>query len=181
MHIPDWHVSVWVHALPSLHVWPSALGGLVHTPDGAVHTPASWHWSSGVHTFGSPPVQAPAWHVSVCVQAFPSLQTEPLTFAGFEQTPDAGLHTPASWHWSEAVHTTDVVPAQAPDWHVSLLVQALLSLHDVPSALGDPEHTPVWHVPAWVQVFAPPHAVPFAFGGFEHTPVAASQTPALWH
>ena len=55
------------------------------------------------------------------------------------------------------------------------------SLHDVPSATGNPEQTPVWHVPAWVHVFVPPHAVPFVFAGFEQAPVELLHTPALWH
>ena len=43
----------------------------------------------------------------------PSLQAEPLGFAGFEQTPVLGLQTPAVWHWSLVVQTT-AVPAQLP-------------------------------------------------------------------
>jgi hypothetical protein len=42
------------------------------------------------------PVHTPVWQTSVCVHAFPSLQTEPFAFAGFEQTPVATLHTPAA-------------------------------------------------------------------------------------
>jgi hypothetical protein len=38
----------------------------------------------------------PAWQLSVCVHAFPSVQVAPSIFAGFEQVPEAGLHTPAS-------------------------------------------------------------------------------------
>jgi hypothetical protein len=41
----------------------------------------------------------PAWQVSVCVQAFPSSQGEPLAFTTLgEQTPVAGLQVPAVWH-----------------------------------------------------------------------------------
>ena len=36
-----------------------------------------------------------------------------------EQTPVAGLHVPATWHWSEGVHTTGFAPVQTPTWHVS--------------------------------------------------------------
>src|SRR5215831_5291641 len=56
------------------------------------------------------PMQVPAWQVSVCVQALPSLQLAPSAFAGFEQTPLAGLHVPATWHWSSALHVTGFAP-----------------------------------------------------------------------
>ena len=51
-----------------------------------------------MQTIGFDPVQTPAWHVSVWVQALPSLQVAPLAFAGFEQIPVPGSQTPASWH-----------------------------------------------------------------------------------
>jgi len=44
--------------------------------------------------------------VSVCVQAFPSLQVVPSGLFGFEQTPVAWSHVPATWHWSLAVQVT---------------------------------------------------------------------------
>jgi hypothetical protein len=43
-------------------------------------------------------VQAPAWHVSVCVHELPSLHDVPSVFAGFEHTPVPVLQTPAEWH-----------------------------------------------------------------------------------
>ena len=55
-----------------------------------------WHWSSAVQTTGLLPVQLPAWQLSVCVQASPSLQPVPLGFEGLEQTPVALLQVPAS-------------------------------------------------------------------------------------
>jgi hypothetical protein len=51
-----------------------------------------------VHTTGLPPVQTPAWHVSVWVQALPSPQLVPFVAFGLEQTPVAVLQTPATWH-----------------------------------------------------------------------------------
>jgi len=51
-----------------------------------------------VQTTGLAPVQVPAWHVSVWVQALPSLQEVPLVAGGFEHTPVLGLHVPATWH-----------------------------------------------------------------------------------
>jgi hypothetical protein len=51
-----------------------------------------------VQTTGFDPVQAPAWHVSVCVHALPSLHDVPSAFAGFTQAPVAWSHVPAAWH-----------------------------------------------------------------------------------
>jgi hypothetical protein len=45
-----------------------------------------------------PPVQVPAWQVSLWVQALPSLQAAPLGAFGLEQVPVAGLQVPATWH-----------------------------------------------------------------------------------
>jgi hypothetical protein len=60
-----------------------------------------------------PPVQVPFWQVSVCVQVLPSLQAEPSALVGFEH-PVAGSHVPATWHWSEAVQVTSLLPVQTP-------------------------------------------------------------------
>jgi hypothetical protein len=38
---PLWQVSVWVHALPSLHVVPSVASGLEHVPVLGLHVPAT--------------------------------------------------------------------------------------------------------------------------------------------
>jgi hypothetical protein len=51
-----------------------------------------------VHTTGLPPVQTPALHASVCVQASPSSHAVPSVFAGFEHVPSVGLQVPAVWH-----------------------------------------------------------------------------------
>ena len=41
---PLWHVSLAVHALPSLHPVPSVAAGLLeHTPVPAVQVPGVWH------------------------------------------------------------------------------------------------------------------------------------------
>jgi hypothetical protein len=79
-----------------------------------LHVPAAWHWSDAVHVTGLPPVHVPDWHVSVCVQRLPSLQLVPFATAGFEQVPVAGLHVPAAWHWSDAVHVTGLLPVHTP-------------------------------------------------------------------
>src|SRR5438094_63744 len=153
VHTPASHVSAVVHTLPSLHAVPSGLAGFEHVPVAGSQLPTSWHCSAAVQPTGLLPVHLPASQVSALVQALPSLQAVPLGAAGFEHWPVAGSHVPASWHWSEAVQVTGLLPTQLPPSQVSLCVQALLSLQ----------------------------AVPLAAAGFEHSPVAGSHVPASWH
>src|SRR5262249_38261528 len=148
--VPAWQGSVWVRGVPALQAAALALSGLEQMPLSGSQVPATWHWSSAVQTTGLVPTQVPAWQVSVWVQASPSLQAAPLALTGLEQVPLAGLQTPASWHWSEAVQATGFVPVQTPASHTSVWVQALPSVQ----------------------------AVPFGFDRLEQVPVAGSQTPA---
>src|SRR5206468_3848376 len=106
-----------------------------------------------VHTTGFAPTQAPAWQVSLCVQALPSSHRAPLGLAGLLQAPVAGSQVPAVWHWLAAVHTTGLAPTQAPAAQVSVCVQALASSHGAPLSLA----------------------------GLLQTPVAGLQAPAVWH
>src|SRR2546428_548263 len=129
------------------------LAGLLHAPVVGLQVPAVWHWSEAVHTTGSVPTHAPAWQVSLCVHALPSLQGAPSDLTGLLQVPVAGLQVPAAWHWSEAVHTTGFVPTHAPAGQVSVRVQALPSSQGAPSALA----------------------------GLLQVPVAGLQAPAAWH
>src|SRR5437870_992244 len=121
---PAAQVSVCVQALPSSHGAPSSLAGLLQTPVAGLQAPAVWHWSAAVHVTGLAPTQMPASQASVCVQALPSSHGAPSSLAGLLQTPDAGLQTPAVWHWSAAVHTTVFAPTQTPAAQVSVCVQA---------------------------------------------------------
>ena len=98
MHVPAWHVSLCVQALPSLHDEPFAFAGFEHVPVAVSHVPALWHWSLAVQLTGLLPAHVPAWHVSVCVHAFPSLHAAPFAFAGFEHAPVLVSHVPAEWH-----------------------------------------------------------------------------------
>ena len=143
MHVPAWHVSVCVHALPSLHALPSDFAGLEQVPVAGLHVPATWHWSWATQTTPFMPVQVPAWQVSVCVHALPSLHGSPFGAAGFEHVPVAWSHVPATWHWSCAVQTTGLAPTQLPATHVSVWVQAFPSLHPVPSGAALCWQTPV--------------------------------------
>jgi len=153
VQVPLWHVSVCVHALPSLHAVPLAATGLEHVPVLGLHVPATWHASLALHVTGFAPVQVPPWHVSVCVHALPSLHAVPLAATGLEHAPVLGLHVPATWHESLAVHVTGFAPVHVPLWHVSVCVHPLPSLH----------------------------AVPLAATGFEQAPVDGLHVPAAWH
>jgi hypothetical protein len=106
-----------------------------------------------VHVTAAPALQVPFWHVSLRSQALPSLHVVPFAAVGFVHAPVAGLHVPAAWHWSLAVHVTGFEPAQTPDWQASVCVQALPSLQ----------------------------GVPFDAMGFEHVPVEGLHVPAAWH
>jgi hypothetical protein len=97
-HTPDWHDSPCVHAFPSLQLVPFAAVGFEHAPLLGLHVPATWHWSLAAHVTGFDPVQMPAWHESLCVHAFPSLQLVPFEAVGFEHAPVLVLHVPARWH-----------------------------------------------------------------------------------
>src|SRR5437773_349524 len=98
--------------------------------------------------------QAPFWHVSPLVQALLSLQAVPLALFGFGHTPLVGSPVPATAHsLRAALAILEVGLPQAPFWHVSPLVQALLSLQAVPLALfrseerrvGEEQVPATWH------------------------------------
>lgn len=84
-----------MQAFPSLQAVPFVLFGFEHTPVEGLHVPAVWHWSSAVQVTGLLPVQVPDWQLSVCVQAFPSLQAVPFASTGLEQAPVEGVQVPA--------------------------------------------------------------------------------------
>ena len=60
LHVPFWHESLCVHALPSLHTSPFAAMGLEQAPVLELQLPAAWHWSLAVHVTGFAPRQTPA-------------------------------------------------------------------------------------------------------------------------
>jgi hypothetical protein len=208
VHVPATQVSLRSHALPSLHVVPSVAAGFEQAPVEGLHVPATWHWSAGVHVTVASGVHVPATQVSLRSQALPSLHEVPSAIVGFEQTPVEGLHVPAAWHWSDAVHVTVLPVVHAPAMQVSLRSQAFPSLQAVPSGMVGFEQTPVagvqapatWHwsdgahvtvlpavhAPAWhvsfrSQALPSSHAVPFVAAGFVHVPVEGLHVPATWH
>ena len=117
--------------------------GLLQTPFEGLQVPTLWHWSLAVQVTGFEPVQVPAWQVSVCVQALPSLQEVPFGTAGLGQEPVEELQVPALWHWSLAVQVIGFDPMQIPAWQVSVCVQALPSLQEVPFDTAGLLQTPV--------------------------------------
>jgi hypothetical protein len=156
------------------------------------------------------PVQPPLTQLSepVNTQRFPSEHDVPSVAGGFEHWPVVGLQAPATWHWSDALHVTALAAAHTPAWHVVSVLQALPSLHGVPSVAAGLEHWPLlgshvparWHWSAPVQVmgFDPVHAparqtsvcvqalaslqvAPFGSAGLLHAPVDGLQTPGAWH
>src|SRR5215471_13044331 len=144
---PTWLLGVPSSSTAGLTAKPSvALLGIEPTPykwqareleqvpfDG-LQTPG-WQPSDDAQTTGLAPTHAPAWQVSLCVQALPSLQAVPLATALGTQAPVPVSHE-AVWHWSGGVQTTGVPATQAPAWQASPWVQALPSEHDVPLATG---------------------------------------------
>jgi hypothetical protein len=65
------------------------------------------------------------------------LQEVPFDTTGLLQTPVEGLQVPTLWHWSLTEQVTGFAPMQAPAWHVSVCVQALPSLQEVPFDAAD--------------------------------------------
>src|SRR3989441_12901212 len=148
------------------------------------------------------------WPPTSSLLPYTSLFGAPLALARLLQTPDAGLQTPAVWHWSAAVHTRGLAPAQAPASQVSVCVQALPSLHGAPLALAGllqmpdaglqapavwhwsaavqatglaPAQAPAWKGVVWGQGVASGGGRPFKLEGLLQMPDAGLQVPAVWH
>jgi hypothetical protein len=83
-HVPLWHESVCVQALPSLHVVPFGATGFEHVPVTGLQMPPTWHGSLAMQRTVLPAVHTPAWHESFKSQRLPSLQAVPLAATGFE-------------------------------------------------------------------------------------------------
>jgi hypothetical protein len=155
VQLPAVQVSPVVQALPSVHGVVLGFGANVQLPVDVLQTPALRQKLAGApQTTGSAPPHAPFVQLSVRVQALPSLHPAPFGLAGSEHRPLDGSHTPALWHWSDAVQTVGVPGVQLP------LRQLSPTVHASESAL---------------------HVAPFVFGGFEHAPVVGLQLPASWH
>src|SRR2546421_315228 len=121
-HAPSRQVSVCVHASPSSQTTPSGLAGSEQIPVSESQGPASWHWSSAVQVTGFAPLHAPPWHVSVCVQALPSVQGVPFDLGCGTHWSVVSLQTP-TLHWLPALEQSRGVPWHAPPPHTSFTVQ----------------------------------------------------------
>jgi hypothetical protein len=104
MQTPARQVSVCVQAVPSLQAVPSALVGFEHMPVVVLQVPAVWQVSGPGHTTGLAPTQVPVMHVSVCVQALPSLHG----------TPEIGVQVPLAEAPRAALHAKQSVVAPLP-------------------------------------------------------------------
>jgi hypothetical protein len=99
-HVPAWQLSPELQRFPSSQTVPSAArGDAEQLPVAGLQVPARWHWSCAAQTTRFAPVQAPAWQVSVCVQASPSLHVVP-----FGWLPSAGHAVDEPLHVSAASH-----------------------------------------------------------------------------
>jgi len=59
VHVPLWHESLCVQALPSLQAVPFARAGFEQAPLVGLHVPTPWHWSCAVQTTGLLPTHVP--------------------------------------------------------------------------------------------------------------------------
>src|SRR2546427_438105 len=130
-----------------------AIAGLEQLPVAGSHVPATWHWSRAAQVTGLLPTQLPLWQVSVCVQALASLHGVPFVAVGLEQLPVAGLHVPATCHWS-SVFFMETAPTE-------IFPLSLLSVFPI--------------------ALAAVQGLPPATAGLEQLPVAGSHVPATWH
>src|SRR5881628_639179 len=210
VHTPLWPALIPLQMLPSSQAVPLLFAGFEHMPVLVLQVPAVWQASEAVQvTGGVVCVHTPLSQVLIPLHMFPSSQSAPLLFAGFEHMPVLVLQVPAVWQASEAGQVTGgVVCVHTP------LSQVLIPLHMLPSSQSAPlvfagfEHMPVlvsqvpavWqaseavqvtggvvcvHTPLW-QVLIPLHmspsspSAPSVFAGFEHMPVLVLQVPAVW-
>src|SRR3989442_966554 len=132
---------------------PSAALGFEQVPVAGSQVPTVWHWSAAVQVTGLPPVQTPAWQVSVWDRESVVLGEGVDLGGGLVIEKKAGSQVPTVWHWSAAGQVTGLLPVQTPAWQVGVWVKASVSLPAVPSAAL----------------------------GFEQVPVAGSQVPTVWH
>src|SRR5438034_393853 len=124
--------------------WQSPVESLqVSTP---LHASLSSHWAFELQQ----PSIGVLLHASVATSQASLVQTTPSSQLGgspFTQRPVFGSHVSGPLQKTPSSQTTgcpmQLPPVQAPLWQVSVRVQALPSLHAVPSVLAGSEHAPV--------------------------------------
>jgi hypothetical protein len=193
--VPLWQVSAPLQALPSEHDVP--LASAVFTQPVAVLQESAVQALLSLQLGGVPAVQAPFWHVSAPLQAFPSAHGVPFV-TGVLVHPLDGLQASVVQTFA-SLQSSGVPAVQVPATQVSAPLQALPSEHDVPFVTGVAVHpvaalqpsvvhglpslhvsgVPAVHVPPWqvsppLQALPSEHDEPFATAGFWQ-PAIASQ------
>ena len=118
------------------------------------------------------PVHEPLWHVSVWVQAFPSLHAVPLLAFVYADVLTAGWHVSHVFAPFVAPAATHAPPiAQNPLFRVGVEHAPVVALQ-VPAVWQEsgavhvtgfaPTHAPLWHASVWVQAFPSLQDVPLA-------------------
>ena len=113
---------------------------MVQTPVDELHSPATWHWSRGVQTNESVPVQTPAWHLSLRVQASPSLQLVPDKRVWSQPCPAVQKSVVQAL---SSLQERNELPVHTPEWQIDSNVHGSPSSQSRPSAKGTAWHRPV--------------------------------------
>ncbi len=122
MHLPAWHASPLVHALPSPQgaTLAPCLQPAVASQESSVHGLASSHWIAW-------PWHCPPLHASALLHALPSEHTVPLALAWLAHCPVATLQNATR-------HSSGLAQAfTAPPWHL-LAEHASPVVHGLPSS-----------------------------------------------
>ncbi len=127
---PDLHASPTVHSLLSSQLTPSLTGLYTQAPLVELQLSAV-HAKPSLHTLAVPR-QLPLWHMSLLVQALPSVQVLPLPTLANVQLPP----TQASFVHALLSLQTLVVPVHLPALQASLRVQGAPSSQLWPSAVA---------------------------------------------
>lgn len=173
LHSPLTHLSLVVHAMPSLQLAPSLVGVNTQPVLGSqlsvVHA-----WPSSHLRPPATPAQLPLVHVSLLVHTLPSSQPLPLGLAVFLQ-PLSAKHT-SSVQALPSSQFAEPTVVQKPPWQLSPAVQALPSLQVAPLGNGVNLQSPVTasqpsvvHTrPSWQILPLPLHLPPTHFSPVVH-------------
>ncbi len=204
LQAPDEHLSLSVHALPSLQALPLVALTVMHLLPASEHDPIL-HAEASAHLRAAPLAHLPDAHLSLVVQYLPSSHAVPLALAFFTHVFFALSQTPELQASLAPEQLRALPPAQVPvALHLSSSVQYL------PSSQGSPDflffathfcvvapvdwhsatlqppgslhvkslpaaHFPLTHLSLTVQPLPSWQAVPSAFFAVTHLPDFASQ------
>jgi hypothetical protein len=187
VQVPLWQVSAPLHTLVSAQAVPSGRAVLAQ-PVVTLHESVVQTLESS-QLRGVPALQMPLWQVSSPLQTLPSLHAVPFS-TGVLLQPKVGLQESVV-QTLESLQLSGEPAAQVPLWQVSVPLQTLPSLHDVPFSTGEfaqpliglqesVVHTleslqlravpavqaPLWQVSAPLQTSPSAHDVPLATAVF---------------